>query len=635
MSLHNPWFLWALAAAAFPLWLHLSLRRRYQEMALGSLRFLKEVVRERRRRARLEEIPLLLLRLLAVALLALAFMRPFMSLAQRMAERADVTVVLLDASGSVTEAMKREGLHLAKQAAADAPEGSKVTLAQFSDEVEVIANAGQWTPRAGAPTDLSRALVWALDHAGKARAAKVVLIAHLAANDLPATPPRVWPPGVALEVKALNPPSPTNAAVRGVSLLTPYVAEQMELEAEALIPAGVDRTVTLRADGVTQSQTLPADTDRMIFKFKPARDEVRGTIEVASGDAWPADDARPFAVRWVEPRRLLLVDGNPGSTPFEGQAYFVDKALTASGSAHGKTPFQPEIVFGFSGRSGMTDLSKVSAVALCGVPDLSLAETRSLAAYVEAGGGLMVLLDGRLTRGASSVLETAGLLPAGIRSANAEGPTRVIAEWDRAHPALASFDGKEGGDLRDIEWRDAFDLPVADGWKSLAKLDGGHALLIEKSAGKGRVLVLAHPLTREWADVPREPLFVPLVKSLAGYVSRAETAAPEIAPSHPGLHEARAPGLYAKADGATEIVAAASIESLVAPATIADLRSSFGVADAPIRDLITDDPALATASVPWREEFWPWLIVALLLLLMAENVLATKSNTVVFSKAEP
>ena len=635
MSFLHPVFLWAFAAAAVPLWLHLSRRRRYREMTLGSLRFLQEVVRERRRRARFEEIPLMLLRLLAVALLAVAFGRPFWSSTQSATERPDETVVLLDASGSVTEAMKREGLSLAKQVASAAPERSKVTLAQFSDDVEVIADAQQWSPRAGAATDLSRAMTWALDRAGSSRAAKVVLIAHLASHDLPATPPRVWPPRVALEVLPLNAPSATNAAVRNVTLLTPYMAEQMELEAEVFIPSGTDRTVTLRADGVTQTQTLPEGTDRWVFKFKPARDEVRGTISVASGDAWPADDARPFAVRWVQPRRVLLVDASPGSTPFEGQAYFVDKALTASGAAHGKTPFQPEIVFGLSGRQGMTDLSKVGAVALCGVPDLPMADARALAAYVEKGGGVIVMLDQRLTRGGASVLETAGLLPAGLRPGNAEGETRVITEWDRVHPALASFDGKEGGDLRDIEWRDAFDLPDGDGWKTLAKLDGSHALLMEKMGTKGRVLVLAHPLTRAWADVPREPLFVPLVKSLLGYVSRAETAAPELEPRHPGLHESRAPGLYAKTDGTTEIVAAAASESLVAGASVADLRSAFGVPESPPHDAITDDPALANASVPWRDEFWPWLIVALLLLLMAENVLATRSNTVVLSKAEP
>lgn len=631
MSLLNPPFAWSLAALLVPLWLHLSRRRKYKEVQVGTLRFLNEVLKERRKRSRFEEVPLMILRLLGVSLLAFIFCRPFLNASQRVPENPAETVLLLDASGSVTADMKQRGLALAQKAAASVPTGSKLTMAQFSDDVETIAEAGKWTPRAGAPTDLTRAMSWALDRLGSAgagRAGKIVLVAHIAAGDLPATPPRVWPPRVTLEVHELLPPSAANSAVRNVSLLTPYVAGQMELEAEVLLAADSDRTVTLRAEGIVATQKVPDGADRVIFKIKPPRDEVRGTISVAGGDAWPADDVRPFAVRWVQPRRVILVDANPGSTPFEGQAYFADKALTASGAAHGRTPFQPEIVFGLSGRKGAADLSGVGAVALCGVPMLSNADARSLAQHVDSGGGLVVVLDSRWSRGSAAVLESAGLLPAGIRSEGGDdAPVRAITEWDRAHPILASFDGREGGDLRDAEWRDGFDIPADEGWKVLARLDGGHALLLEKSrtAKQGRVVVLAHSLTREWTDLPHEPLFVPLVKSLFTYVSQAETARPEVPPRHPGVHEHRVPGTYADASGATEIVASAPSESSVTTASADALRAAFGVPDANAQSVAShDDPALASASVPWRRELWPWAAALLLVLLMIENLIATR-----------
>ncbi|QIF02293.1 BatA domain-containing protein [Roseimicrobium sp. ORNL1] len=638
----HPGFLWALAALAVPLWIHLSRRRRYTELPVGTLRFLNEVLKERRKRARFEEIPLLLLRLLAVALLALAFTRPFLNSREKAAESPAETVVLLDASGSVTENMKNAGLKLLLQSTQQVAEGSKLTLAQFSDEVEAITAADKWMPRAGAPTDLTRAMGWALDRlggAGTQRAGKIVLIAHLAEGDLPPNPPRVWPPGISLEVHVLTPPSTVNAAVRNVSLLTPYIMEQMEIEAEVMLPPGADRTVTLKAEGITATQEVLEGTDRVIFKINPPRDEVRGTISVAGGDAWSADDARAFAVRWVQPRKVKLIDGDPGSTPFEGQAYFGEKALTASGAAHGKTPFQPDIVYGLSGRQGAADLSGVGAVALCGLPNLSTADARQLAQYVESGGGLMVLLDARWTRGASAVLETAGLLPSGTRpaaaatmpaSADEAGPVRAITQWERTHPVLAAFDGREGGDLREMEWRDCFDIPEGDGWKALAKLDGGHALLLEKTTPtqKGRVLVLAHSLTREWTDLPRDPLFVPFVKSLFTYASRAENPASELSPRHPGLHEKRVPGLYDNAVGGTEIVAAAPGESSVVTATPEALRLAFGVPDTTIQTIIPhDDVALAAASVPWRQELWPWAVALLLVLLMVENIVATRRPT--------
>jgi hypothetical protein len=635
----HPEFLWAMAALAVPLWVHLSRRRRYTELPVGTLRFLNEVLKERRKRSRFEEIPLLLLRLLGVALLALIFCRPFLNSSERAAESPTETVVLLDASGSVTADMREAGMKLLQESTQKVAEGSKLTLAQFSDEVETIAREENWVPRAGAPTDLTRAMGWAMDRLGgpgMKHTGKIVLIAHLAAGDLPPSPPRVWPPSVTLEVHALTPPSAVNAAVRNVSLLSPYVMEQMEIAAELLLPAGADRTVTLRAEGITATQQVLEGTDRVIFKINPPRDEVRGTISVAGADAWPADDERPFAVRWVHPRRVKLIDGNPGSTPFEGQAYFGDKALSASGAAHGKTPFQPDIVYGLSGRQGMADLNGVATVALCGLPNLSTADARQLARHVEAGGGLVVMLDARWTRGASAVLETAGLLPYGIRPVaggampavpDEAGPVRAIVQWERTHPILSEFDGREGGDLREVEWRDCFNVPEGDGWKALAKLDGGHALLLEKTGAlqKGRVLVLAHSLTREWTDLPRDPLFVPFVKSLFTYVSKAEGAGPELQPRHPGVREKRAPGLYGDASAGTEIVAAAPGESSVVAASPYALRVAFGVAGTTTENLAPkDDPALASASVPWRHEFWPWAAVVLLVLLMIENIVATR-----------
>ena len=643
MPFTSPAFLLALAAVGVPLWLHLSRRRQYKEMPLGTLRFLQEVLRERRKKSRFEEIPLLLLRLLAVGLLALVFARPFFNRSERAAEKAAETIVLMDASGSMTEEMREEAVALAVKAVGQAEEGSKLTLAQFSDEVAVLDSADGCRPRAGAPTDTARALGWALDRlggAGTGKAGRVVLILHAVPGELPVSPPRVWPPGIALEVHALKPPQPENAAVLGVSLLTPFVAEQMEIEARVVLPPGAAREVKLEAEGLALTAQVPRGMDRVVFKFNPPREEVRGWISVAKGDPWPADDRRPFAVRWVQPRRILLVDGNPGSTPFEGQAYYIHKALTASGAVHGKTPFQPEIVFGLSGRQGMADLKGVAAVALCGMPQLNAAEGRALEQFVQNGGGLLSILDARWTAAASAALESAKLLPAGIRSAEAQrsgvpvsesaaAPQRRLVEWDRAHPVLAAFDGREGGDLRELEWRDGFDVPADGDWKALAKLDGGHALLLERAAADakaGRVLVLAHSLTREWSDLPREPVFVPLVKNLFAHLSRAEAAQAELPPLHPGMAESRAPGVYTVTDGKTEIVAAAASETTMASATAEAVRLAFGVPDETVRAAAppVDDPALAGSMVPWRFEFWPWLAAALLVLLIFENLLATR-----------
>ncbi len=627
MPFLNPAFFLAVAAAAIPLWLHLSRRRKYREMEVGTLRFLQEALRERRKKSRLEEIPVLILRLLAVALLALAFARPFWPGAERLSEKEAETIILLDASGSITPEMAAEARDAAQRAVRRAGEG-KVRVVQFSDEVEDLASVEAYHPRAGAPTRLETALGWALDQFLMAggKPGKVVLIAHLAADALPAEPPRVWPPQVALELEALQPPSVDNAAVRRVSLLTPYVTEQMEIEVLVSLPRGRTtpeaRTVTLEAEGLNEKQVVPPGMERVVFRFRPPRAEVRGWVSLAGGDAWPADDRRPFAVRWTEPARVLLVDGHPGSTPFEGQAYFIEKALSASGAAHGKSPFKAEIIYSLDGRQGPVNLDGVRAVALCGVTDLPPSSARMLADFVAKGGGLISILNEEWTPGATEPLADAKLFPETVGLGGGE-EKRALASWDRGHPALAMFDAREGGDLRELEWRDGFAARAGDGWRALATLDGGHAVLLQKDTKEGGpVLVCAHPLNRMWSDLPREPLFVPLVRNLFGYLGRVEADVPEPKVLVPGAREARPLGVHQTGE-VVEVVAADAGEVLVAPAGGAAFRAAFGVPDA--QAVAVAPPAPEQVVDRARPgEFWPWLLLVLLLILAAENILATR-----------
>lgn len=594
------------------------------------------------------------------------------------------TVVLADASGSVTPAMTEEGRKLIREVFEKARDGEKVTLLQFSDAAEEIPGPEAWQPRPGAPTDWAKALDSALDRLSQlppGGTGRVVVIGHLAAGDLPSTPPKVWPPGVSLELRPLTAPTSSNssgsdspsggnAAVLGVSLLTPYVTDQMEIEASVSLPAGTDRTVVLEAEGLSLSQTLPAGAERLIFRFHPPRPQVRGVIRVTGGDAWPADDQRAFAVRWLEPRKILLVDSHPGSTPYAGQAYFLQKALTASGAAHGKTPFQPEIGFGLSGRGGPVDLSGYAAVALCGLPQLSASDAERLAAFATGGGGVVTFLDGRWTPELVNALTHSGLAPVDGKSTGG-GDVRHLVQWNKNHPALSAFDGADGGDLRALEWRDGFNFQTQAGWQSLAMLEGGHALLLEKlSNGSGmgsgmgsgfgvetpapsnspdkatakdsRVLILSHPMTREWTDIPREPLFVPFVKNLFAWLAKTETGLPEVPPLTPGLREARSPGLYTAPDGSPIVVAAAASESAVAPASPEAFRTAFGVPDeAAVKaaaaqaqaDILANAASSAQASpeamtlLASRREFWPWVALLLLVFLMAETLLATRRKS--------
>src|SRR5215469_9091995 len=76
MNFLNPSLLYGLVLVGIPLIIHLIRRRRLKVVRWAAMEFLRQSQRKQRRRLRIEELILLALRMLIVALAALAFARP-------------------------------------------------------------------------------------------------------------------------------------------------------------------------------------------------------------------------------------------------------------------------------------------------------------------------------------------------------------------------------------------------------------------------------------------------------------------------------------------------------------------------------------------------------------------------------
>lgn len=99
----HPALAWGALLAVVPLAIHLLTRQRHRPLEWGAMRFVLAAYKRTQRRARLEHLLLLLLRMLAVAFLALALSRPFTgerSLLAPLTESRETRVVILDASAS-------------------------------------------------------------------------------------------------------------------------------------------------------------------------------------------------------------------------------------------------------------------------------------------------------------------------------------------------------------------------------------------------------------------------------------------------------------------------------------------------------------------------------------------------------
>ena len=120
MSFLNPTFLYALAALAIPVIIHLFYFRRFRKVYFSNVRFLREVKEERSMRSRLRNLLVLLLRCLAVAALVLAFAQPFIPVEDGVRSGRKAVSVYVDNSFSMAAESERAPLlQLARDRARD------------------------------------------------------------------------------------------------------------------------------------------------------------------------------------------------------------------------------------------------------------------------------------------------------------------------------------------------------------------------------------------------------------------------------------------------------------------------------------------------------------------------------------
>ena len=104
MGFVTPFILAGLAALAIPVLIHLIQRERKRVVEFPSLMFLRRIPYQSVRRRRIRDWALLAMRLAALALIVLAFARPFFkrdSLAAATQQGARETVILVDTSYSM------------------------------------------------------------------------------------------------------------------------------------------------------------------------------------------------------------------------------------------------------------------------------------------------------------------------------------------------------------------------------------------------------------------------------------------------------------------------------------------------------------------------------------------------------
>ena len=541
------------AAASIPILIHLLLRRRRRPMAWAAMTLLMEAARRHRRRSRLEQILLLAVRAILVAILGVALAQPLPG--ERTTALGTRTVHLVIDDGLASGLVESDGRTTLERQSAEAITvieslggndrvavtlaGSPVRRLVFgpsTDHRSTIRAIEGLASREGA-TDLAAALELVNDGIDETGNQEVRVFSDFrrgSLDDRRRPPPIRDGSETPIELIASPPTERTDSNTQIVSIETARTPLSTAGAGDLLlVDVGLRRTgnleeavtnVRLGGDAIAGVENRrvewPAGRARTQVDFQIRVDEDGGALEATiDPDSLPLDDRRVTIVPGREPTRVLLVDREDlaGTTRLDrlrGTDWF-ERALlpspdTAIVEAIDVDRADPATI-------AERDLEGVSLLVL-GRPDLLPDDfNETLANWVRRGGVVVVLPPGETTTRAwaSPMLEQLDLPWAVALESTVVDPARRLPIEQPGSPLTNLIDSEmiELAPSVRIDRR----LPVEevpDGDLVLVD-EAGDPVLLDAPVGAGRVVFFAVTPELGWTDLPVRPLMVPLVQEIA------------------------------------------------------------------------------------------------------------------------
>ncbi len=563
MGLLAPLFLLGLAAVAVPVLIHLRLRHRSRVVRFPSLMFISKAPYRSMRRRRLRDVLLLLLRCLAVALLALAFARPLWQGdgAAGAASSERLVVVLLDNSFSMGFGDRWQRAAAAAESAFGGLEADqRGALIVYSDEAHLLSAPTadgallastvrdvEVSPRSTSLLPAIQVARGTLADAGDLGRRELVVVSDFQRSSWTPENVAALPAGVELRLVdvAAEESEVGNAAVTDIAFDHSRVSdgsgggerEQVGIAARVSYqvvegPAAAAAGRSLRAEvdllldrEVVQTRAVELDADSSTtVNFAPEVLErertTRGTVRLRD-DSLAVDNEFHFVLSPAHEVGVLVIE--PDGDRVRGR--YLEEAL-----ALGRRPFFRVSRVRASGfQRSMLD-GKSVVVVNDAAQHLPSAAADAVAGFVRDGGGLLLSVERGLT-------STAGLLrELGVASERQvdrlSGGAGSLAWFDTGHPVFDVFAAARSGDFSSASFFRYHRLAPPEGAAAIARFDDGAPALLDLTpasaedgeaagAASGRVLVMPTSFDTFWNTLPLQAVFLPFVhrsvEYLAGY----------------------------------------------------------------------------------------------------------------------
>ena len=543
--------------ASIPIILHLLNRERARQLIFSTVRFIQMSHQTNVRRHKLKRLLLLLMRILILALLGVAFARPFFAAAPIITQKIGGkrnAVIILDTSYSMQyEAVFQD----AKAAGITILDGLDSTdaacLILSSDKARVVAPLGSEFSHLRSALNTAAVTYEPTDYLDALQTADEILesipIGQKQIYLISDMQKRGWEnfietdklsPDVQIEFMNVGVGQPKNLAITGISVPPVVLKEQQashlvarvhnygdkpveNLPVRLFIDENMIRTVELDIE--------PDDLADAVFKID-FQDEAThtGWVELPA-DALAVDNKRYFTLQSLQSIKVHAV-GNRSRTRSSYQkpeTFFMKMAFAAGSDA---------VPIDFSESTSVPDaarLVRTDVLILADVAGFSAAEADRIKAYVAAGGGLIVTVGDNFDAGVyeQHLGGEAGLMPCNfvqaVGDAFAREQFRVLATVNYEHPIFRPFKEPNHGDFGKARFYKLFQAVPTAAATVIAAYDDGSPAIFEKSYGaprtlsatgtQGRVLCFTSTIDREWNDLPIRAVYLPFLHEAIKYLA--------------------------------------------------------------------------------------------------------------------
>lgn len=681
-----PLYLLGAAAVVGPILMHLRRKPPQERVEFSSLMFLEAQTPVPVSKRRLERWLLLLLRCLALVLLALMFARPVWQSLDATASGANTaTLVLVDRSASMRRAtLWQQAVEVAGEEVRKAAPADRVALAVFDREPAVLwsfeedakdaaardATAVQRltaTKPGWAATDLGQALVDGLALFGRSSGLgglqrRVVLVTDLQEGArLDALRGLVWPENTVVQVRTLSAPDADNFTLSLAAAVTDSesgLGSAKPPQGAATAPAVRVRLTNARdsrvadytlgwepGSGEAVTGYLPAGASRVVSLPPSTSSQLK-----LKGDAWDFDNQIYVTPAQPLPVNLAFIGDEATRQEAASPLYYLSRGLQTTPTLAPRLEVLPP---------SAPSLPKDTHLAFVSGPALTPALAAMLKPWVEAGGLAIVVAGGPGDQ--AGLRQLSGLKDLAITEAAAPPDGYLmLGEVDGAHPLLRPFADPRLRDFTKMRfWRHRkLGIPAAAGGATaqvIARFDQGDPAMAAVPVGRGTLLMLAagwHPADSQLALSTK---FVPLLYGwleaagfrnetsaalLVGDLLPIEGETTVMTPEGQTLnlkagetHRTALAGIYTLSSPRLPAPRKVAVnlppeEGRVVPMDAEKLREfgvrldTAGAAAATEADKAAAQERLAVGEQEGRQRAWLWLLAALLAILALETWLA-------------